>query len=84
MGAGKPVIYSNLKGIRKHLGSLSFGSLVDPQNADAISEVILNYVRNPELYRLHALNARKEFEGKYNWSTIKESFVDFVKRSIDK
>ncbi|WPO91324.1 glycosyltransferase [Chryseobacterium sp. HR92] len=84
MGAGKPVIYSNLKGIRKHLGSLSFGSLVDPQNADAISEVILNYVRNPELYRLHALNARKEFEGKYNWSTIKESFVDFVKKSIDK
>lgn len=84
MGAGKPVIYSNLKGIRKHMGSLSFGSLVDPQNADAISEVILNYIRNPELYHLHALNARKEFEEKYNWSTIKESFVDFVKRSIDK
>lgn len=84
MGAGKPVIYSNLKGIRKHMGSLSFGSLVDPQNADVISEVILNYIRNPELYHLHALNARKEFEEKYNWSTIKEPFVDFVKRSIDK
>ena len=84
MGAGKPVVYSNLKGIRKHMGSLSFGSLVDPQNADAISEVILNYIRNPELYHLHALNARKEFEEKYNWSTIKKSFVDFVKRSIDK
>lgn len=84
MGAGKPVIYSNLKGIRKHMGALSFGSLVDPKNADAISEVILNYIRNPELYHLHALNARKEFKGKYNWSTIKESFVDFVKKSIDK
>lgn len=84
MGAGKPVIYSNLKGIRKHLGTLSFGSLVDPQNAEAISEIVLNYVRNPELYHLHALNARNEFEGKYNWRTIKDSFVDFVKKSIDK
>lgn len=84
MGAGKPVIYSNLKGIRKHMGTLSFGSLVDPQNAEAISEVILKYVRNPELYHLHALNARNEFERKYNWGTIKDSFVDFVKKSIDK
>ncbi|MDR6465460.1 glycosyltransferase [Chryseobacterium sediminis] len=84
MGAGKPVIYSNLKGIRKHMGTLSFGSLVDPQNAEAISEIILNYVRNPELYHLHALNARNEFERRYNWGTIKDSFVDFVKKSIDK
>ncbi|TZF93168.1 glycosyltransferase family 4 protein [Chryseobacterium panacisoli] len=84
MGAGKPVIYSNLKGIRKHIGTLSFGSLVDPQSADAILEVILNYIRNPELYYVHALKARKEFEEKYNWSMIKQSFVDFVKRSIDK
>jgi glycosyltransferase involved in cell wall biosynthesis len=84
MGAGKPVIYSNLKGIRKHMGTLSFGNLVDPQDVEAISEIILNYVRNPELYHLHALNARNEFERRYNWGTIKDSFVDFVKKSIDK
>ena len=84
MGAGKPVIYSNLKAIRKHMGTLSFGSLVDPKNAEAISEIILNYIRNPELYDLHASNARKEFEEKYNWRIIKDSFVEFVKRSINK
>jgi len=84
MGAGKPVIYSNLKGIRKHMGALSFGSLVDPHDADAIAEVIINYIRNPDLYHSHALNARKEFREKYNWELIKDSFVDFVKKSIDK
>ncbi|MGE8513305.1 MAG: glycosyltransferase [Chryseobacterium culicis] len=84
MGAGKPVIYSDLKGIRKHLGSLSFGSLVDPHHAEAISEIIINYIRNPESYHAHALNARKEFKEQYNWDRIKGSFVDFVKRSIDK
>jgi len=84
MGAGKPVVYSNLKGIRKHMGALSFGSLVDPHDADAIAEVIINYIRNPDLYHSHALNARKEFREKYNWELIKDSFVDFVKKSIDK
>ncbi|MEJ5052182.1 glycosyltransferase [Chryseobacterium culicis] len=84
MGAGKPVIYSDLKGIRKHLGILSFGSLVDPHHAEFISEIIINYIRNPESYHAHALNARKEFKEQYNWDRIKVSFVDFVKRSIDK
>jgi glycosyltransferase involved in cell wall biosynthesis len=84
MGAGKPVIYSNLKGIRKHMGDLSFGNLVDPQNAESISEMIIHYIRNPELYYSHALNARKEFNEKYNWEVIRNSFVDFVKSSIDK
>ena len=83
MGAGKPVIYSDLKGIREHMGELSFGSLVDPHDAEAISDIIINYIRNPELYRSHTLNARKEFKEKYNWELIKDNFVDFVKKSID-
>lgn len=84
MGAGKPVMYSNLKGIRKHMGMLSFGSLVNPHDADGISDIIINYIMNPELYHAHALNAVKEFKEKYNWEMIKDSFVDFVKKSIDK
>lgn len=83
MGAGKPVIYSDLKGIRKHMGTLSFGSLADPQDAEAISEIIVNYVKDPELYLLHAMNAGKAFKEKYNWRTISNSFVNFVKKSID-
>ncbi|MGX5685841.1 glycosyltransferase [Chryseobacterium cucumeris] len=83
MGAGKPVIYSDLKGIREHMGELSFGSLVDPHDVEAISDIIVNYIRNPELYRSHTLNARKEFKEKYNWELIKDNFVDFVKKSMD-
>ncbi|WP_278354302.1 glycosyltransferase [Chryseobacterium gleum] len=84
MGAGKPVMYSNLKGIRKHMGMLSFGSLVNPHDANGISDIIINYIMNPKLYHAHALNAGKEFKEKYNWEMIKDSFVDFVKKSIDK
>jgi glycosyltransferase involved in cell wall biosynthesis len=84
MGAGKPIIYSDLKGIREHMGTLSFGRLVNPQDAEEVSELIINYAENPELYRTHALNARKEFKEKYNWGTIRNSFVDFVKRSVER
>ncbi|PWN66912.1 glycosyl transferase family 1 [Chryseobacterium phosphatilyticum] len=84
MGAGKPVIYSNLKGIRKHMGKLSFGYLVDPQNEKIIADIILNYVKNPDLYQTHALNAKKDFREKYNWRIISDSFLDFVKRATDK
>jgi glycosyltransferase involved in cell wall biosynthesis len=83
MGAGKPVIYSNLKGIRKHMGQLSFGYLVDPQNEKIIADFILKYVKNPHLYQTHALNAKKDFREKYNWRTISDSFLDFMKRAID-
>ncbi len=84
MGAGKPIIYSDLKGIREHMGTLSFGRLVNPQDAEEVSELIINYAENPELYRTHALNARKEFKEKYNWGRIRNSFVDFVKRSVER
>lgn len=82
IGAGKPVIYSNLKGIREHMDVSKFGKLVDPRNAEIISDLIVNYIRNPEHYGAHAINARKAFEEKYNWKVIRNSFVDFVKKSI--
>lgn len=82
IGAGKPVIYSNLKGIREHMDVSGFGHLVDPRNTKIISDLIVNYIRNPEHYDAHAENARKEFEEKYNWKVIRNSFVDFVKKSI--
>ncbi|PJJ64765.1 glycosyltransferase [Chryseobacterium geocarposphaerae] len=82
IGAGKPVIYSDLKGIREHMDVSEFGKLVDPRNAEIISDLIVNYIRNPEYYYSHAIQARKAFEQQYNWGVIRNSFVDFVKKSI--
>ncbi len=82
IGAGKPVIYSDLKGIREHMNVSGFGKLVDPRNAEFISDLIVNYIRNPEYYYSHAIQAREAFEQQYNWGVIRNSFVDFVKKSI--
>ncbi|GAA5099250.1 hypothetical protein GCM10023210_36450 [Chryseobacterium ginsengisoli] len=80
--SGKPVIYTDLKATREHVDVSKFGFLVDPENSDLIANNILQYIENPELYSGHAKNARLEYEQKYNWNVIKDSFVNFIKKSI--
>lgn len=82
MAAGKPVIYSDLKGIRKHLDTSGFGFLVNPQDSDIIADCIEKYIKNPELYGLHANNAAKQFRQHYNWEIIRESFGNFINQSL--
>lgn len=84
MGAGKPIIYSNLKGIRKHMDVSGFGFLVDPKDSVKIVAHVENYLRNSKLYDLHAANARKEFMEHYNWKMIKNSFITFIQNSLPK
>ncbi|MFC3159769.1 glycosyltransferase [Chryseobacterium arachidis] len=80
--SGKPVIYTDLKATRQHVDVSKFGFLVDPEDSDAIADCILQYLENPELYSEHAQNARIEYEQKYNWNFIKDSFVNFIKNSM--
>ncbi|MGO4707730.1 glycosyltransferase [Chryseobacterium sp. 2TAF14] len=84
MGAGKPIIYSALKGIKKHMDVYGFGFLVDPKDSEKIADHIEAYLKRPELYELHANNARKEFKQNFNWELIKNSFVNFIKNSFPK
>jgi glycosyltransferase involved in cell wall biosynthesis len=80
--SGKPVIYTNLKATREHVDISKFGFLVDPENAGEIADIILKYIENPELYSSHANNARLEYEKKYNWNIIKDTFISFIKKSM--
>ena len=84
MGAGKPVIYSNLKGIRNHMDVSDFGFLVNPKDSGYIANCIERYITDPRFYDLHATNARKEFLQKYNWKTISDSFINFIENSLPK
>lgn len=81
--SGKPVIYTDLKATRIHIDVSKFGYLVDPKDADTISDHILNYIKNPEIYSTHAHHARAEYEKSYNWNAIKDAFVDFIKNAIN-
>ncbi len=80
--SGKPVIYTDLKATRQHVDVSKFGFLVDPENSEEISDLILNYHNNPKLYSKHAYNARKEYEIKYNWAGIRNNFLTFIKHTL--
>ena len=84
IGAGKPIIYSSLGGIRKHMDISDFGFLVNPKDAEYIADCIEAYLDNTVLYDQHADAARRKFMQKYNWSTIKNSFVNFIENSLPK
>lgn len=84
MASGKPVIFSNLKATRQHVDVSKFGYLVDPENSDLISDLLISYIENPKKYDVYAHNARKEYEEKFNWGIIRDSFVNFIAISINK
>lgn len=78
MALQRPVIYSDLKAIRKEIETKDFGYLVNPKDSKKIADLINNYQNNQTLYRSHCSKARNLFELKYNWEILEEKFIDFV------
>jgi glycosyltransferase involved in cell wall biosynthesis len=81
MASGKPVIYSNLKAIRKDVTDISeFGNLVNPQNTHEIVKAIEKYILNSAYYKLHSTNALDAFKETYNWDKISPTLTAFIQR----
>ncbi len=75
---GRPVIYSNLKAIRKEADISSFGHLVNPTQSNEIARIILNYSENKAYHLERCLNARKFAETNHNWDVLKPLFLKFI------
>ena len=75
---GRPVIFSDLKAVRRDVEVEKFGFLTDPGNAEGIILLISNYLKDPCLYKRHCENARALAIEKYNWSKISPEFLNFI------
>jgi glycosyltransferase involved in cell wall biosynthesis len=75
---GRPVIFSDLKSIRRDVEIEKFGSLTNPADTDNVAGLVMDYIRKPELYFLHCTNARKAAEELYNWKNIAPGFLRFI------
>jgi len=81
MAAKRPVVYSNLKAIRKGVPEIDeFGFLVNPENISDIVDIVSKYLSNRQLYVKHSQRARQLCEKKYNWKNIKKQFVNFIEK----
>jgi glycosyltransferase involved in cell wall biosynthesis len=78
MACGRPVIYSNLRSIKKDIGVLSFGYTIDPADYQSIANKIIDYCNDENLYKLHSENALELSRNKYNWKKIENNFISFI------
>ncbi|MBG0857986.1 MAG: glycosyltransferase [Bacteroidales bacterium] len=75
---GRPVIFSDLKAIRREVRTEDFGFLVKPDEPGRIAEIISEYLLNRQHYYTHCRNARRMTEEHYNWEIISKDFLAFV------
>lgn len=78
MACGRPVIYSDIKAIRKEINGFNVGYLVNPLQYEQIANLVIGYVNNNRFYYEHASNARKLSEVSYNWEKFEMKFIYFI------
>ncbi|MEG1556004.1 MAG: hypothetical protein RR356_04690 [Bacteroidales bacterium] len=79
MAFGRPVIYTDLKAIRKGVPEIEeFGYLVNPYDTEAILDIINQYLLNKQLYDQHCERALQLSKEKYNWDNLAPDFIKFI------
>lgn len=78
MASGKPVVFSDIKPIRKEIKNYDFGSLTDPESLDMITSIISEYIKNPEMLQKHSSAARRQAENSYSWESLEAELIDFI------
>lgn len=78
MACGKPFIFTNVKPICSQPDLLNCGFVVNPYSWDEVVNTISKYIDNKELVSIHANNARKLIEAKYNWERESEKLIELI------
>jgi len=74
MAAGKPVVASNVEGLKQIVIDQETGFLVRPGDADDLAEKIEILLDNPKLRNTMGQAGRKRVEEKYEWNNIFEKY----------
>jgi glycosyltransferase involved in cell wall biosynthesis len=82
LACGRPVIYSNLRAIRKEIADFNFGKLVSPNDSKSISNYIETCLLDEKFYNLQCKNALNSSKGKYNWELIEKQFITHIQSSL--
>ncbi len=75
MSCSKPVIATDLAGVRKVVTQKVNGLLVKPKNAQQLTNKINLLLDNPQSGKLYGKNGRKAVEEKYSWENITKQLI---------
>lgn len=84
MACGKPVIASNIGGLREIIVDGYNGFLVPEKDPEAIAEKIKYIISNPELSKVIGQNARKTVEEKFSTEVAIKKYYNIYKETIEK
>lgn len=76
MSLSKPIIASNVGGLKEFIKSDYNGLLVDFQDIDLAVIKISKFLKNLDNYKVLSSNAKKTFDLKFNSDTYKQSLLD--------
>jgi glycosyltransferase involved in cell wall biosynthesis len=83
MAAGKPFMFSDIRPIRKELGEITCGFLVDPSDKEEIIKNIEAYINTPALLKQHSENGRTIIENRKNWERESDKLTSFIEGLIN-
>jgi len=78
MACGKPVVTTDVGNLINIIGHHECGVIVKPGDIDAMSEALMNLMRNPELSKKLGGNGREAAVKHYSWGVISEKLLDIM------
>lgn len=82
MAAGRPVIYSDLKAIRRGVPEIADDSLVKPDDLEHVAAMLCELANQPSLFLAICARNRQLAEKYYNWEHLEKMFVESIERFI--
>lgn len=81
MGAGVPVIASDVPSMRRIIDETQTGLLVPASNAPALADAMIKLFRDPALRAEMGRRGVAAIEGKYDWNKDAQRFLDAIARN---
>jgi len=79
MACGRPVVTTDVGNLKSIIGRHQCGIIIQPGDIDAVSEALMNLVRNRELAKKLGRNGREAAEKYYAWPAISQKVIEIIK-----
>ncbi len=84
LACGKPVIASNIPGVKQLLDKSDGGFLVEPEDSEELANAIIKLLHNDELRKDMGIRGRKYIVENHSWGAVAGKIAEVCERSINK